>query len=113
MSRGHRVRLCENPPRNSQKRTHTMTLDQSALLELSEALRSADGGELMRRLLLTMLQALIEAEATGHIGAGRHEGTETRTTQRNGTREKLVATTTGDLRGQIPKLRTGSFFPSL
>ena len=90
-----------------------MALDQSALLELSEALRSADSGELMRRLLHTMLQALIDAEATAHIGAGPHERTDTRTTQRNGTREKLVATTTGDLTVKIPKLRTGSFFPSL
>ncbi len=39
-----------------------MALDQSALLELTDALRSADGGEMMRRLL--MLQALIDAEAT-------------------------------------------------
>jgi putative transposase len=90
-----------------------MALDQSALLELSEALRSADGGELMRRLLLTMLQAVIDAEATAHIGAGPHERTETRTTQRNGSRERLVATTAGDLTVKIPKLRSGSFFPSL
>src|SRR3954451_22085824 len=90
-----------------------MALDQSALLELSEALRTADGGELMRRLLYTMLQALIDAEATAHIGAGRHERTDTRTTQRNGTREKLVATTAGDLTVKIPKVRAGSFFPSL
>jgi putative transposase len=90
-----------------------MALDQSALLELTDALRSADGGEVMRRLLLTMLQALIDAEATAQIGAGPHERTETRTTQRNGTRDKLVATTTGDLTVKIPKLRTGSFFPSL
>jgi putative transposase len=90
-----------------------MALDQSALLELSEALRSADGGELMRRLLLTMLQAVIDAEATAHIGAGPHERTDTRTTQRNGTREKLVATTAGDLTVKIPKVRSGSFFPSL
>ena len=68
-----------------------MALDQSALLELSEALRSADSGELMRRLLHTMLQALIDAEATAHIGAAPHERTATRTTQRNGTRDKLVA----------------------
>src|SRR4051812_9047269 len=90
-----------------------MALDQSALLELSEALRTADGGELMRRLLHTMLQAVIDAEATAHIGAGPHERTETRSTQRNGTRDKLVATTAGDLTVKIPKLRTGSFFPSL
>ena len=90
-----------------------MTLDQSALLELSEALRSADSGELMRRLLHTMLQALIDAEATAQIGAAPHERTAARTTRRNGTREKLVATTAGDLTVKIPKLRTGSFFPSL
>src|SRR3954451_20630600 len=90
-----------------------MALDQSALLELSEALRSADSGELMRRLLHAMLQALIDAEATAHIGAGPHERTDTRTTQRNGARDKLIATTAGDLTVQIPKVRSGSFFPSL
>jgi putative transposase len=90
-----------------------MALDQSALLELSEALRSADSGELMRRLLHTMLQALIDAEATAHVGAERHERSDTRTTQRNGTRDKLIATTAGDLTVKIPKTRTGSFFPTL
>jgi putative transposase len=90
-----------------------MALDQSALLELTEALRSADSGELMRRLLHTMLQALIDAEATAHIGAAPHERTATRTTQRNGIREKLVATAAGDLTVKIPKVRAGSFFPSL
>src|SRR4051812_16298489 len=88
-----------------------MALDQSALLELSEALRTADGGELMRRLLYTMLQALIDAEATAHIGAGPHERTDTRTTQRNGTREKLVATSAGDLTVKIPKVRAGRSSP--
>jgi putative transposase len=90
-----------------------MALDQDALLELTEAMRSADGGDLMRRLLLTMLQTLIDAEATAFIGAGLHERTDTRTTQRNGTRDKLVATAAGDLTVKIPKVRSGSFFPSL
>ncbi len=90
-----------------------MALDQSALLELVEMMRSADGGELMRRLLGTMLQALVDAEATAHIGAGPHERTDARTTQRNGTRDKTVTTTAGDLTVKIPKVRTGSFFPAL
>ena len=90
-----------------------MTLNQSALLELTEVLRSADGGELIRRLALTMLQALVDAEATARIGAGPHERTDIRITQRNGTREKVVSTTAGDLTVKIPKTRTGSFFPSL
>jgi putative transposase len=90
-----------------------MALDQSALLELIEMMRSADGGDLMRRLLATMLQTLVDAEATAFIGAEPHERTETRTTQRNGTRDKTVTTTAGDLTVKIPKVRTGSFFPAL
>ena len=41
-----------------------MTLNQSALLELTQMLRTADGGDLMRQMLGLMLQALVDAEAT-------------------------------------------------
>src|SRR4051794_27511170 len=90
-----------------------MTHDQSALLDLLAELNTADEGSVMRRILASGLQALIEAEATAAIGAGRHERTSTRTTQRNGSREKTVTTTAGDITVAIPKTRTGSFFPSL
>src|ERR671932_454770 len=90
-----------------------MALDQSALLELVEVLTGADDGELMRKVLTAMLQALVDAEATAHIGAEPHERTETRTTQRNGTRDKTVTSGLGDVMVRIPKTRTGSFFPSL
>ena len=90
-----------------------MTQDQSALLDLLAELNTADEGSVMRRILASGLQALIEAEATAAIGAGRHERTATRTTQRNGSRDKTVTTTAGDITVSIPKTRTGSFFPSL
>jgi putative transposase len=90
-----------------------MALDQSALLELLETMKGTDASELMRRLLATMLQELVEAEATSVIGAGPHERTETRTTHRNGTRDKTVTTGVGDVTVKIPKTRTGSFFPAL
>lgn len=90
-----------------------MTLNQSALLELTQMLRSADDGEVMRQMLGFMLQALIDAEATSVIGAAPHERTEERTNHRNGTRAKTVSTTAGDLTVRIPKLRAGSFFPTL
>jgi putative transposase len=90
-----------------------MALTQSALLELLDAMRSADGGDLMRQLLAAMLQLLVDAEATAFIGAEPHERTGTGTNQRNGTREKLIATATGDITVEIPKVRQGSFFPSL
>lgn len=90
-----------------------MTQDQSALLGLLEELRAAESGDVMRRLLGSALQMLIDAEASVHIGAAPHERTTTRTTQRNGGRDKTVSTTAGDLTVRIPKTRTGSFFPSL
>ncbi len=73
----------------------------------------ADGGDLMRKLLETMLQSLVDAQATAHIGAEPHERSDTRTTQRNGSRPKTVTTASGDVTVKIPKTRTGSFFPSL
>lgn len=88
-------------------------MDQSALSTLTEALTTADDGTFMRRILQGALQALIDAEAEHHIGAGHHERSAGRTTQRNGTRDRLVATTAGDLALKIPKTRTGSFFPTL
>ena len=51
--------------------------------------------------------------AAAVIGAQRYERTPQRTNRRNGTRPKTVATTAGEVELAIPKLRTGSFFPSL
>jgi transposase-like protein len=90
-----------------------MALDQSALLEVLDALKVADVGERVRTAAETIYQALIEAELTETIGAAVHERTDTRTAQRNGHRSRTLATTAGDLELRIPKLRTGSFFPSL
>ncbi|MFE0633511.1 IS256 family transposase [Streptomyces sp. NPDC058864] len=90
-----------------------MALSQSDLLRLLESLRSADGLELVRNVAERMLQELIEAEATAKIGAGWNEHTDTRTALRNGHRDKTLSTQAGDLDLAIPKLRSGSFFPSL
>jgi putative transposase len=61
----------------------------------------------------TIYQALIDAELTSVIGAGPWERSPDRTTQRNGYRPRTLSTTAGDLELRIPKLREGSFFPSL
>jgi putative transposase len=90
-----------------------MALDQSALLELLEVLKGADVDDRVRQAAGTIYQALIEAELTAVIGAGPHERTEMRVAQRNGHRPRVLSTTAGDLELRIPKLRTGSFFPSL
>jgi putative transposase len=90
-----------------------MTLDQSALLEVLDALKAADVDDRVRQAAETIYQALIEAELTGVLGAAPFQRTEARTGQRNGHRHRLLTTTAGDLDLRIPKLRTGSFFPSL
>ncbi|GII59554.1 hypothetical protein Pth03_79430 [Planotetraspora thailandica] len=90
-----------------------MALDQSALLDLLESLKAADADDVIRHALQAVLQALIEAEATAMIGAAPHQRTDQRTTQRNGHRDRLLTTAAGDLELKIPKLRSGSFFPSL
>jgi transposase-like protein len=90
-----------------------MALDQSALLELLEVLKAADVGDRVRQVAQTLYQELIDAEATAVIGAGPHERTDTRVAQRNGYRPRALTSQAGDLELRIPKLRAGSFFPSL
>jgi putative transposase len=90
-----------------------MALDQFALLELLEALKVADADDVVRRVVESVFQALIDAEATTRIGAAPHERTPARVTHRNGYRDRLVSTAAGDVELRIPKLRAGSFFPSL
>lgn len=90
-----------------------MALDQFALLEVLEALKSSDVSTRIRTASQTIYQALIDAELTAVIGAGPWERSEDRLAHRNGSRPRTLSTTAGDLELQIPKLRSGSFFPSL
>jgi putative transposase len=88
-----------------------MALSQSALSELLEAFRAGDGVDLVRESVRMVMQELIEAEAAEQIGAARYERTDSRVTERNGSRPRLVTTQAGDVGLRIPKLRRGSFFP--
>jgi len=90
-----------------------MTMDHAALLEVLEAMKSAGVNERVKTAAQTMYQALIEAEATAVIGAGPWEHSPDRTAHRNGYRSRVFSTAAGDLELAIPKLRSGSFFPSL
>ena len=90
-----------------------MALNQSALNELLDALRAGGDLDVIRQALTLVLQALIDAEATQHIGARPYERTEQRTTYRNGGRARLLSTKAGDVELKIPKLGDGSFFPAL
>jgi putative transposase len=90
-----------------------MAMDHAALLEVLEALKSAGVDERIKIAAQTIYQALIDAELTSVIGAGPWEHTAERTAHRNGYRPRVFSTAAGDLELSIPKLRSGSFFPSL
>jgi putative transposase len=90
-----------------------MALSESALSDLLASLQVGDGVDLVRELARWALQELIEAEAAAAIGAGRYERSDGRVTERNGHRLRVLSTKAGDLHVGIPKLRQGSFFPSL
>src|SRR5699024_8669988 len=82
-------------------------------LELLGELKDTDVTDRIRIATQKLYQELIDAEAAAFTGAARFERTPDRVTQRNGTRAKTLTTTAGQLDLRIPKLRQGSFFPSL
>ncbi|GAA3209643.1 IS256 family transposase [Microbacterium terregens] len=90
-----------------------MALDQSALLELLGELKLTDVTDRIRTATETLYQELIDAEAAAFIGAAPYERSGARVAQRNGTRPRPLLTTAGELDLRIPKLRAGTFFPSL
>ena len=90
-----------------------MALDNAEILEVLEAMQAAGVEDRVRTAAQTIYQALIDAELTSVIGAGPWERTDQRSAQRNGSRSRTLTTTAGDLELRIPKLRAGSFFPSL
>jgi transposase-like protein len=69
--------------------------------------------DFLREALLVLVQAIMEAEVAGKTGAGYGERTSERLTRRNGYRARPWDTRVGTLDLRIPKLREGSYFPSL
>ena len=92
---------------------HPMALDQSVLSELLDTFSSGEGADLICDAVRMVYQELIEAEAATAIGAARYERSAERVTERNGHRPRLLATKAGDVELAMPKLRKGSFFPSI
>ena len=80
-------------------------------LPLAELLEKAGEGDFLRSVAEAVLQLLMEADAEGLVGAGRHERTAERLNYRNGYRERALDTRLGSLQLRIPKLRQGSYYP--
>ena len=88
-------------------------MDQSAALDLLAALKDTDVTDQVRVATEHLYQELIDAGATSVIGADQWHRTGERIAHCSGSRVRMLTTAAGDLDLRIPKLRTGSFFPSL
>jgi len=85
-------------------------------MALSELLRKAqmeEDADFLREGVRVLGQALMELEVSQQIGAERYERTPERTNQRNGYRDRPWDTRVGTIQLKVPKVREGSFYPSL
>lgn len=71
------------------------------------------GDDPLRVLLEQVLNQILEAEMTEHLGAEPYERTETRQAYRNGYRARQLTTRVGTLTLRVPQTRDGSFSTEL
>ena len=84
-----------------------------ALAGLLRKAQAEPDADFLREGVRVLSQALMELEVTQHVGAGRHERTAERTGQRNGYRDRTWDTRVGTIDLRVPRVRDGSFYPSL
>jgi putative transposase len=88
-----------------------MAEDRMAFLE---ALRKGDDKEVdfLREAVRCFVHELMDEELSAQVGAEWYERSEERRAYRNGVRHRAWNTRVGTVELAIPKLRTGSYFPS-
>ena len=85
-------------------------------MDLLELLRKGgmDGDvDFLREALRVLVEGIMDAEVSSRTGAEYGERSPERVTQRNGYRSRAWDTRVGTMDLHIPKLREGSYFPSL
>ena len=90
-----------------------MTEPTIALMEYLRQMGLDGDTDFLREGVRLMSQLLMELEVEEMTGAGRYERTPERVNQRNGYRHRRWETRVGEIPLRIPKLRKGSYFPSL
>ncbi len=80
--------------------------------ELLDKLLADERSDLLREAVLAVTRQLMEVEVGAKTGAAHGERSLERLAQRNGYRPRRWDTRVGSLELAIPKLRSGSYFPS-
>lgn len=84
-----------------------------ALTELLRKAQMEGDVDFLREGVRVLSQAVMELEVSQQLGAERYERTADRTGQRNGYRERPWDTRVGTIELKVPKVREGSYYPSL
>src|SRR3954449_600234 len=85
----------------------------TAAREAVEQIMRSEHPDVLRESVALVVREIMEAEVADQIGAELGErAPELRSTQRNGYRGRRWDTRVGELELAIPKLRSGSYFPS-
>ena len=90
-----------------------MAKDRMTLLETLRKAGVDKDVDFLREGVKTLAEAVMELEVKDKAGAGLYERSEDRVTYRNGYRERQWDTRVGTVALEIPRLREGSYFPSL
>src|SRR4029453_17797229 len=80
--------------------------------QVADKLLASEHADVLRQSVAWMVAELMEAEVATQIGAELGQRSPDRVAQRNGYRPRAWDTRVGELELRIPRLRTGSYFPS-
>jgi putative transposase len=80
--------------------------------ELVGKVLADEHADVLRQAVVWLAQELMEAEVSQAAGAGYGERSGDRAARRNGYRERAWDTRVGSIELAIPRLRSGSYFPS-
>jgi transposase-like protein len=90
-----------------------MTDPTIALKEYLNNIGMNKDADFLRQGVELLSQLLMEVEVEHQVGAKKHERTPKRSNYRNGYRGRTWETRVGEIELAIPKMRKGSYFPSL
>ena len=97
----------------ARERRTTVVKERMDLLELLHKGGMDGDVDFLREALRVLVEGIMDAEVSSRIGAEYGERSPERVTQRNGYRSRAWDTRVGTMELHIPKLREGSYFPSL
>jgi transposase-like protein len=91
----------------------TVAKDRMTLLKLLRKSGTEGDLDFLREGVKMLAEAVMELEVTEKTGAELNERSPSRSAYRNGYRERMWDTRAGSVALEIPRLRNGSYFPSL